>query len=162
MTVRETLKIRDIQDCIVEVLKKYAEAAPWSSWTIKFGFPDIQTTGDFGPYVYVMAPMIAGQVEMMGAGKPLNFWTIVVGFWIVRASGGADEIQVWCSEMISKFQDIKAIHEKQFTVTLGTTTYTNTTLLSQGVHVRSITGPSFDMAEDKDEFRQEFTITLIA
>ena len=166
MTVRQQYITRDIQDCIYALISGFS-GAPWSAWSYTLGWPDFETPGsktgiegDFDPTVYILEPVKTNEYEQQGGGNIVCEWSLIIGFWLNRDSGGPDEMQVWVSNMAYKFQARQAIHTATFTVKLGTTTYTNTTLTAQGIYVNGITGQSYEMSENKDAFRREMTIYL--
>lgn len=159
MAIREAYKHYDIHTCIHALLNGYS-TAPWDDWTVKIGWPDVEISGDFSPTIYVLEPIKTDDIEMFCGGKPLNRWQMIVGFWLLRDDGGYDEMSIWVSQMLYKFQDRAGIHAETFDVTLGTTSYENTTLKAQKIAIDGIAGPSVDMAEDKNQIRKEMTLFL--
>ena len=157
--IREEFKSRDIQDCIVELMDSWG--APWNRWTVIHGWPDVPLDGDFGPYVYGMLPEESDRITMQGGERPLRLWNMTIGFWLHRSGGGEDELSVWTSGMQYKF-DNPGVNGNLFTVTLGTTTYSNTTLKTQGISVQRVSRPSAEMGQEKREFRKEMDLLIKA
>jgi len=162
MAVRSTNKADDTKTCIAALLKQLAtDTVPYTRWTVIEGYPNFEVEGEFTkPYLYIMLPLLSGFYQSQGGLKTHAFESII-GFWCDNQTGGENEMGVWESRMIHLFDNPQTVHTKQFTVTLGATTYTNTTLLAMGIGIQSITGPGSDLGEDLKEFRREMTLTLI-
>lgn len=164
MSVRETHAPYDIKDCFYALLNQFvSDGSPWSSWQIVRGFPDTDLCiAESKNYVYIDTVLRAGELKQQG-GKPRNIWNLTIGFWVSRDKGGEDEMEIWIGAMLYKFQD-RTVHSKQFTVTLGTTEYADTTFLAQGIVVRSIDGPGPEIENDtsNSENRREMNLILIA
>lgn len=158
----------DIREVIYNLINKYCiDTSPWTSWTAIRGYPDNDVVlASAKKHIYILSPVPIDQIWTQGSA-PKNVWEMKIGFWVNESSGGNVEMETWIAEMLSKFQDPKSIHTKTFTVTLGGTTYTNTTLTARAVSVREIRGPSYEMSEigeidQMKEYRKEMTIILIA
>ena len=163
MSIRSTHIVNDIQDCFYELLSQLAtDTAPWTDWDILRAFPqqDVNTAFD-KPIVYITTPARTGSIGQQG-GKPVFVWEIVLGVWIDRQAGNIDELGVMAGRIFDLFNDHNTLNKKTFTVTLGTTEYASTTLLAMGIQVTTISGPRHLEASDLKEFRQEFTVELIA
>jgi len=163
MGIRSTHLPYDIQDCLYALVGQYVSAtSPWTNWQAIRGWPESDIlSAESKNYIYILDAQQAGTFGHQG-GKSRNIWEVVIGFWVTRDKGGADEMAIWVGQMFDKFQNPQEIHTKQFTVTLGTTTYTNTTLTAMGIAIRDIRGPSSEMGENLKEFRREMILTLIA
>ena len=162
MAVRSTNKADDTNACLTALLKQLATAtAPYSRWSIVEGYPNVEVAGEFTKaYLYIMLPLLSGSYQSQGSLKTHTF-ECIIGFWCDNVTGGENEMGVWESRMIHLFDNPQTVQLTQFTVTLGTTTYTNTTLSAMGIGIQSITGPGSDLGEDLKEFRREMTLTII-
>ena len=163
MSVRAAYVTDDTQMCLFKMLSAYT-ASPWSRWSKVLGWPEAKVFETFTkPFIYILEPQITSQVEQFGGGLRRYVWETIIGFWDHRTSGGMEECNIGCSHLINLFGDPQTVHAKTFTVTLGDTTYTDTTLKAQGIRIRGIVGPrDLSNTTDVKEFRKEMTITLIA
>lgn len=167
--MRDQYKEYDIQTTIYSLLNSFT-ASPWDRWDIVVGWPDLTTPGDstskvsasFDPTCYVMEAIKLNEINQVGGGVPTNLYSMIIGFWLQRRSGGSKEMSQWISEMLYLFQRPATIHAVQFDLTLGTTDYVNTTLTAQKLYVQRIDADSRDMSDDRNEFRREITLTLKA
>ena len=163
MSVRDTHIIDDIQACFYELIDKLCTTtSPWTSWSVYRGYPKAAVLSQFTkPLIYVMSPKWAGNINQMG-GKPAAYYEIVIGMWDDRKTGGTEEINIIASRLFSLFRDPNASHAQAFTVTHGTTTYTDTTLINQRVSVVDTRALRDIETTDEDEFRKELTLKIRA
>ena len=163
MSIREKYKIDDIQKCIYALILKLTTAtSPFTDWAVVYGFPEAEIFDSFTkPFIYVEMPVATFRFDMQAGGKPNYAWEMIIGIWDDRKTGGSEEISIMASQLLALFNDPQTCMRTQFNVTLGTTTYTNTTLLAQGIGIVNISGPReiLDNVAMK-EFRQEFNLTL--
>jgi len=151
----------DIQSCFLALFKKLtANVSPWTSWEVVRGWPERDILKHFSkPIIYLEPPFRTG-VWRQQAGKSGNIWEMIVGAWDDRKTGGIEEIQIISAHIIDLFNDPQTLFGTTFDVTLGGTTYTDTTLTKQKIRAGEAIGPRTIQTEDLKEFRVEFTVTL--
>ena len=158
--IRQTHIENDIQRCVVQYLKSFQSASPWSRWNVIYGFPETDKFELQAVLIYVMKPKYnLNGIKSQGAQIDLGRWVMRVGIWNDRVSGGAEEIGIAESRLLYAFR-----HKSQFTSTFDVTTdavYVATTLQAQGIQFESIEGP-FEVLKnvDTNEFRYEFDVYL--
>lgn len=164
--MRATAVIEDVQRCVHACLAAIT-GAPWSRWDVILGWPEADaTTGKFvKPPIYVMPPIVTDWRWIQG-GKPGSRLRMILGAWDDRGTGGTEEINLIASRLLDFFTDPKVMNAQTFTITIGTTTYTGTTLIAQGIRVDTgagpgITGPRQIQSDDLKEFRYEFDLNLL-
>jgi hypothetical protein len=160
--IRSGYEIDDIQLILVALLKSKA-TAPWNRWeTIIAWSPDDVYETIAKPIIYVERPDYVGDVKQAG-GKSGTQWECLIGLWANKITGGSQELGIMDSQLLAFFRDKKAVHQTLFTVILGTVTYTNTVLLTQGVSIQKI-GPTLTRENDaaNNSFRVEHNITIIS
>lgn len=164
--LRSTHLVDDIQLCIYTMLNTLSgSTSPWTSWTIKLGFPEEEVLDQFTkPLIYVMSPVQLNKIKQQGGSAITRIWRLTVGCWLERKHGGIEELNIIGSRLMSLFEDPKvACVDTTFTVTLGTTTYTDTYLSAMGICVDGIEGSKerFEFIDEKD-FRREWDLVLTA
>ncbi len=161
MSIRAAYKSTDIQQCIYQLLKAKT-AAPWSSWTVILGWPEDDVYKRFSkPILWVEIPVATGRLDQQG-GQSLNRYSMIIGAWDDRKTGGEEEINVISDTITALFEDPKTLHSTStFNVTTSAA-FTGTTLTAQGVIVEAINGPRVISTEDPKEFRREFEVIIIA
>ena len=164
--IRTTHLIDDIQKCIYTLLNTLAgSTSPWTSWNIVYGFPEEEVFEQFDkPIIYVMAPVQLSKLFHQGGDSINRYWRMTIGAWLERKHGGTEEINIIGSRLMDLFDDKKvACYDTTFTVTLGTTTYTDTNLTTMGIFVDEVDSmrDRFDFIDEKD-FRKEWDIVLVA
>ena len=157
----------DMQAVIVALLKSLQTAVPWSTWTIIFGYPNsTQIKAADKGVVYVEEPILTTGAEsyQFGGGEPRNIWALRIGFWGFIDSGGRSRAGTWATQMVTLIQTKAALFAYKFDVEIASTTFSDTTLGAQGVWLDTISGPRpiTGQAEDKNDYRLEFEITLKA
>ena len=159
---RTGYEIDDIQSCYYQMLKALT-AAPWSSWNVIRGWPEIEVFNNPSkPFIYVMPPVSVEDWMQQAGGIAGTIWEMIIGCWDGRLTGGPEEIQIIGSQLLALFNNPVTLNKTNtFNVTLGATTYTATELLSQGIETMSIRGPRDIATEDQKEFRSEFTVSLL-
>ena len=163
MTLRSGYITEDIQKSIFRMLSAYT-SSPFDSWQVIMGWPKEQIFEELSqPFMYVLEPQITSSYSQFGGGVSRKVWEIIIGAWDHRNDGGIEEVNIMCSQLINIFGNAQTAHTKTFTVTLGSTTYTSTTLKALGIRIRGIVGPrDLSSSSDIKEFRKEMTVTLIA
>ena len=159
--VRRAYLIMDVQFVLFKFLEKLTTvSAPWTSWTTVLGWPEkVNFDAATKPLIYISTPMVVNDRVINHAGGLSRFeLSTIIGSWCTLESGGMYEASRISSAMIELFSNPQTIYSKQFTVTLGATTYTNTRLTTMGVRVKSITGPVEIPDPDSLDFRQEITL----
>jgi len=156
--IRDEYILEDIQKVIVYLFKKMV-ANTWTRWEVVFGYPEQDVFEKFTkPFIYVLPPRESGEIQHQGGGHGRNFWELIIGLWDDRQTGGMEEINIQASKIHNFFKTPQTCHAQQFDVTIGSTSYANTTLSAQGIRIQSIQGPRELFTEDIKEFRREFTL----
>jgi len=164
MSVRQNTIVTDIWKCVHALLKKYCDnTAPWSSWDCIKGYPEEERFADFTkPFIYTEDPFPVGDVYMQqGASKGKRLYSIIIGAWDDRKTGGIEEITIMTSRISDLFSDPYTVHTATFDVTLATA-ISDTTLKAQGIRVDAIGGPRKIEIENQKEFRREFELRVTA
>jgi len=160
--MRTNRKIDDIQHVLYSlILEIISDTAPWTSWAVTKDYPEAEYFEKTAkPFFYLESPTMVSRIYQQG-GRGLGQFEMIVGCWDHRDHGGMEEVRIMSSELIELVDNSYRMHTEQFDVTIGTTTYSNTTLKAQGIRVRNITGP-FDRSsgETLKEFRQECTLEI--
>ena len=164
--IRSTHFIDDIQRCIYALLNELASTtSPWTDWTVKLGYPEAEVFDQFDePIIYVMPPVQINKIRHQGESAPTRYWRMTIGAWLNRMQGGTEEMNIIGSKLMALFEDgATCCSTTTFDVTLGTTAYTNTNLITMGIVCNGIEGPNerFDVVDEK-EFRNEWDVELIA
>ncbi|HOZ01916.1 MAG TPA: hypothetical protein PLG20_08865 [Candidatus Syntrophosphaera sp.] len=163
MAIRRKYSVSDVQKVIYALLAKLTSAtAPWSSWQVVYGYPEAEHFTFPKLLLYVDTPIKTGTLAHQG-GRPAVTMEIILGCWNSggdEGSGGVEECDIAAGHILDLFGDVD-VYNTQFTVTLGTATYTNKTLYEHGIIVTGSTGPRNIPVEDPLEYRREVTISLI-
>ena len=161
--IRTINKTVDIWKCIDAVMVKQKSAAPWLSWKIIKGWPESNVFTDLGsPFIFLESPIQIGyNTPQQGCNKTQEFFEMKIGLWDDRKTGGVEEISIMSGRILDFFGDMRKCHTATFNVAMGTA-YTNTTLISQGVVIETVSGPRMIQTENPKEFRREFTLQLRA
>ena len=161
MSIRRTYLIDDVQKCVFQLLRQLANTeSPWTSWDVVEGYPEERVAGEFDePFVYVLKPVVSTVYKQQG-GLPSYLMEMIIGMWDDRKTGGPEELNIIASHILELFMNPQTLNTTTFTITLGTTTYTNTTLAAQGIRINNIEGPEEVEVTDVKEFRGEFTLFL--
>lgn len=162
MAIRENYEVDDIQTLVYSLLLHLAgDTSPWTSWEVIRGFPDVDVFDQFSkPFLYVLMPTTNYAYRHQGGKVGNKMWSLLIGAWDDRKTGGPEEIAIISSRMLGLFGDPQTAHTTTFNCTLGTTTYTNTTLIAQGLRITAVRGPRELFAENIKEFRAEFELEL--
>ena len=162
MTVQANNIIEDLQQCIFSLVKDFTDGtAPWTSWTPVLGYPETETFEQFTkPLIYIMAPVLTDTQWQQG-GLYIGAYEGVIGAWDDRKTGGTEEINIISSRILWLFGNPNTAHATTFDVVTDAT-YTNTTLIAQGLRVEGIAGPREIATEEIKELRVEFTLSIIA
>ncbi len=164
MAIRQNYITHDILKCVHALVNKLCSTtSPWTSWTALKGFPESDVFTDFSkPLIYLEDPVLAGdRVLQQGASKRTKEYSMIVGVWDDRKTGGQEEIQMMTSYLMDYFNDPYSCMNATFDVTLAATN-SDTTLYAQGVVIEGINGPRIVSTEDTKEFRREFDLRIIA
>ena len=159
--IRSGYEIDDIQTVLVAPLKANT-SAPWTSWEVIRAWPDdLQFDKLTKPIIYVDRPAYTEDVSQQGGGAA-TIWECNIGLWDDNQTGGSEEIGIMQSQLLAFFRARATLHQKTFTVTLGTTTYTATKLISQGITIKSISpARTLDNDAENNNFRVEHVLTII-
>ena len=158
--IRRDHIVDDIQTVLMALLAAKQSDAPWSSWAVVRGFPNIEILETYSrPVVYVCAPEWMGQLLHAG-GQPSWLWRVTVGAWDDRKTGGPRELNMIMSAMLDFFSDPQTCHTQRFDVRIGGAVYGGTTLPEVGVRVEAVEGPREMMTVDDGEFRAELAIVV--
>ncbi len=161
MSIRRTYLIDDVQKCVFRLLRQLTGAeSPWTSWNVIEGYPEDRVFEEFDkPFIYVLKPVVTGAYRQQG-GLPNYLMEMVIGMWDDRKTGGPEEINIIGSHLLELFMNPQSLYSKKFNVTLGTTSFTDTTLAAQGLRIKNIKGPKELKVKAVKEFRREFTLFL--
>lgn len=161
MAVRANTILEDCQRCIHGLISKLCSTtAPWTSWTAILGYPESDVWELTAAVIYVETPYKIAISRQQG-GLGLGTYGVPLGAWDNRKTGGTEEMNIISSRILNLFET-PATFNTQFTIVIGGTTYTNTTLYAQGIGISDISGARRIETEDSKEFRNEFTLTFIA
>ena len=161
MSIRDGYKINDIHDCIFKLLDAKS-TSPWNRWNVIRGYPSTEVFANFTqPLIYLEAPKKINEIRQMGA-RSLQLWSSILGVWTDRITGSIEEQNIMEGTIFDFFDNFVSCHTSTFTVTLGTTTYTNTTLNAMKIGIDSISGFENRPTEDEKEFRSECTLLILA
>ena len=158
--LRAGYEIDDIQAAIIGLLASKT-SSPWSGWTLIRGWPEIAVFENLSkPFIWVEHPQLSGSASMMqGGGKILYQWSMIIGAWDDRKTGGPEEIAIITSQLINLFAD-SAVHTAAFTASVGGTTYTSKTLLEWGIAISQNVFSREIATQAEKEFRNEITLQL--
>lgn len=165
MSVRDAYIVPDIKKVIYELLhdKIAASGRPWDSWKIIMSFPDVTVFDNWDNlFIYLLDPRIiqGEKIQQYGGGsQAIHTWRMDVGAWCTNEQGGSEELNLCYSTLFQFFNNSQTCHEQAFTVTLGDTTYTDTTLVDQGLYVESL-GEMIPKVADQKEWRFESELIL--
>ena len=159
MSVRQATIIEDCERCFERLFSSLAsDTAPWSSWEVQIGFPDEDVLGRFDkPILYTESPVYVGEIRQMG-GRGIGRYSMFFGAWDDRKTGSVEEINIMSSTILNFFRNRKAAHTQTFTITLGSTTYTDTTLCDMGIVVEDIQDMGSKATNEIKEFRHEYRL----
>lgn len=162
MSVRAAYIILDIHKCIYELIDKLTTAtSPWTRWKAVPEYPMEDILKQFAkPVIYIEKPVKIGLIQHQG-GLPCGRYKMKLGAWDDRKTGGPEEIDIIDSAIQNLFDNHQTVHTTQFTVTLDQT-YTNTTLITQGIRIEEIDGGREIATVDIKEFRIEHNLYLRA
>ncbi len=161
--IRQNFSVSDTQAAIFALLKKLTgTVAPWSSWEALLGYPEGEKFAFAKQLIYVMPPVKAGYIPQQG-GRSATIWEMALGVWGKGGEGGTGgeaEADIAAGHLLDLFgcPDAYAV---TFNLTLGATSYTNTTLRAQGITLTGTSGPILVPVEEPLEFRREISMSLI-
>jgi len=113
------------------------------------------------PIVYILKPKPQSQLDINHYGGLNKRGCIVtIGFWLNNKHGGDEELQILESYFYYFFRNPQLLYAQKFTVILGTTTYTNKTLLDAGISIKSL-GSFQEIPDSLDNYRAEIDIEFI-
>ena len=163
MSVSQPYIIDDIHNNIHKLfVKLVGNTSPWTRWAVYRGFPDIDVLDSFDkPVIYIMQPNLINTTQQQG-GIGRGQYSVIIGWWDDRKTGGPKEVGIITSQMIYLFKYPIALHAITYDITVRGTTTTGTTLSAQKLSVEGITNIRPIATEDKNEFRSECEITLSA
>ena len=108
--------------------------------------------------IFIESPILVGNRFQQGAKGGGLLFELPIGAWTTRTIGGTEELNLISSRIINLVHDT-SVSKTAFNVTLASA-HTDTTLIKQGIGLRTITGPySADTGNIKD-FRNDFVITF--
>jgi len=165
MALLEGQELKDIQNCFFGLFS-YLEAntAPWTSWSVKKGWPDKEikagTLPSKKPILWVELPIPIEDEQTQQGGRSLYWYAMRVGVITDTQSGGPLELGEMISRVLALFRNPQTLHSDSiFNVTINNVAIVGTNLITQGIRVQNITGREIE-TEDPDRFRYEFIITL--
>lgn len=163
MAIRRKYSVSDVQKVIHALITKLTSAtAPWSSWQAVYGYPEGEVFNFTKLLLYVDTPIKTGTLAHQG-GRPAITMEIIVGCWNNggdEGTGGVEECDIAAGHLLDLFGDVD-VYNTTFTVTLGSTTYTNKSLYDHGIIITGSTGPRNIPVEDPLEYRREVTVSMI-
>ena len=158
MTIRDDYFIEDVTQLIFALLSSKT-SAPWSSWRITIGWPEVDVNSTTDKLVIYIGDIFQTESTPQQGGLNKRKLQMTIGTWDDRISGGTEEINIATSALLSMFNSPE-VNSSQFTVTLGTTTYTSKTLGYHGLTIQGANGPMMMDSSDPKEFRRELTVFM--
>jgi len=159
--IRDNYRQEDIQRCVYQMLNELT-GSPWTDWEIILSYPETDVFEQFTkPFIYVEPPFKFEDYFQQG-GRESTDWEMVIGSWDDNKTGSQEEINIISSHLDNLFMDAKRCNNTEtFTITLGSTEYADTDLITMGVRVLSVKNTR-EIAENKDikEFRRELTLEI--
>ena len=165
MSIRRTEQILDVQQCIVAALDSIS-GSPWSDWEIVPGYPNeerfshLDSSKDINGIIAAMSPMIESSENQQGGGASISNMRMTIYGWATLDSGGPSEIQVIGSRLHYFFNIAAQWASQTFTITIGSTVYTDTNLPTMGIDVVGFLGPTEIPQTDRNILRNESTLIL--
>lgn len=160
---RDSQKEMDLIEIVKALLDAFAGSGPLAACdSIVRGWPttlvrENRTKG----LVYIEDPLRSPYMTQQGASKSLDHFSMIIGVFTDRESGGEQTAGLVTSYLLGILNDSATIEAKKFTVVLDTT-YTNTNLEAQGVEIFEAIGPTPAYVEQPDHWRKEIELHIIA
>lgn len=149
----------DIQLLIYKLIDSIS-SNPVAACNVKFGWPDFEVNKKFEkPVIYILSPLIISKDFHFGGQNKINL-SLIIGCWNDRNTGGSARCDQIISYLYNFFDNKQTCHNATFTVTLGTTTYTNTTLSAQDCYIDDVTDDMEIQTDEINEFRKEIKLYL--
>lgn len=160
--IRDTQKEVDLIEIVVALLGAFAGSGPLSACDIVRGWPttlvrENKTKG----LVYIGDPLRTPYMGCQGASKTLDNFSMTVGIFEDRESGGEQAATLVASWILGTMNDPATIEAKKFTVTLDKA-YANTNLEAMGVEIFEAIGPTPAYVDQPDHWRKEIELHIIA
>jgi len=159
--IRANYYKEDIQRVIWTLLEDLAgDTFPYNKCEIKFNYPDFDVTRRLEkPVVYVQAPLNVEKSYHFGGETGLG-WSMIIGIWADRTSGHEPIVNAFVSSAMNFFLNPQTLNQRAFTIKLGTTTYTDTTLISMGVYIEDVEDSGDIVTEEIHDIRKEIKLYL--
>jgi hypothetical protein len=153
--------MNDTQAILVAFLKSLG--SPWSGYDILKSFPNIEQGEELNrPIIYIQPPFyIEAAILAQGSSNHKGRWRVDIGIWNDEKTGGKAENSIICSELNNLLLTSPTVYTSQFTVTLGTDTYTNKTLKYFGIAIDKISNMQDLSDPSAMDFRTEMSADLI-
>jgi hypothetical protein len=149
----------DIQLLIYKLISSIT-LTPISACEIRYGWPDIQVNTKFEkPIIYVLSPIVTSK-DSHFAGLEKQNLELIIGCWNDRNTGGSARCDQVVSYLLNFFGNPQTCHNKTFDVTLGLTSYTNTTISAQDLYINETQDMGDIPTEEMQENRKELKIYL--
>jgi len=158
MSIRTNREERDIWQCLYNMLDARVTAdSEWPECNVQHGYPNFDNIDTSQPIVWIEQPLLIDRITQQGGRAVSRFYAVRLGIWADHHNGWIGEIGAISGSLIDFFDNLQTVHNVPFTVNLGATTYTDTTLTEQGIEVYDFSG-ALDTIYQEDEARREFTL----
>jgi len=162
LAVRRAYILEDVRECLYRaILKLTTSTAPWTSWAVTNGWPETDLMEQYTKLIiFLDAPLVPDLKKRHAGGLPSIPISIMVGAWNDISTGGLEENNIAISHIVEQFLNPKTLNQITFNVTLGSTTYTATTLIAQGIRISNVFGPRNLDKPDSKEYRRELELVI--
>lgn len=159
--IRADSILSDTLLCIHRLVKSLNGSEPWSRWNYYPDYPAQVIKQGEPCVIYFETPRFdsGNSFNQMG-GEKSDDMIMTIGAWVDSLEGGKGEIELIVSKLYNFFNSQATVNTTQFTVVLGSTTYTNKTLLQLGLAVNDVSSPQEIATEKLLEFRYSLDINI--
>jgi hypothetical protein len=159
VAVRAKFETIDLWRCIIKMLKAHIAAdEDWYDCNVYMSFPDTTEHDTSKPIIYIEQPQKYNEIIHQG-GAAKNQYSIRIGVWVDKDNGWLISLGAIVSLLTDFFNKPATIHAVQFTVQMGATTYTDTTLRTQNISILGLTNP-IDINYANNEARKEVSLLV--
>lgn len=174
--IRADYLFEDVKGILMALFEAKQVAAPWNSWRIIGEYPNSLEFRQFAnkkPILFledfeaVDKIITQGQTLGISGGKQHYGYQQILqapfGIWLHKKHGGPKEMRIIKSHILNLFDPPEPkLPATTFDITIGSDSYSGTTVYEQGLYDIEISGGREIATEDQDEFRQEMILTVSA
>jgi hypothetical protein len=162
MAIRNDYLPEDIQMCFYKLFVGLQGSQPWSRWDVLPAYPEADRFTDFDkPFLYVDSPTFLGAVDAQGSQLPMRRWQLYVGCWSDNKVGRTGELNIMTGRVLNLMLDPYTVHSTTFNVDIGADSFSNTTLIAQGIEVETVVTDRDGFTGDVKQFRREIGIHVL-